>query len=355
MISLVPWSRSSTGVKLKVDAAGAQLGGQHVAGSRSLCRARPGRCPTGRPGVTHRRQHGEAVTEALHAAALVVDGDRQRRDCRSAWISKVSSRSCGERLEIALEQDDAADQRMAGRSRSSSVRRGPSRSSMSGPSGRETVMAGPRLPPRRRPRRCRCSSLRLRWACRPRACIQSAAAARIRSCGRPSRRWLTAMLCSVAGIAHAGAESLAERLLGGKALGQKGGRPGLPGGSLPSRRAPAAWPAVRSPCAASIRSMRAMATMSVPTPWIMRRASSISCFMRRTASCQPQKTASATMAWPMFSSTISGNGGHRLDVLVVQAVAGIEAQPVGVSPPRQRGSSPAQPAPISASALSASA
>ena len=70
----------------EVDAAGAQLGAEHMAGSaRRLERAhRAGAAAAGtvvHPHLAehaHRRQRGEAVgAEALHAAALVVDADEQ--------------------------------------------------------------------------------------------------------------------------------------------------------------------------------------------------------------------------------------------------------------------------------------
>ena len=95
----------------EVDAAGAQLGGQHVAGCRRRFQGAGGIRVPQRAQRAHRRQHGEAVAEALHAAAVVVDGDQQRRLSQGMNLESQFLED-GERLEIALEQDDAADQRM---------------------------------------------------------------------------------------------------------------------------------------------------------------------------------------------------------------------------------------------------
>ena len=74
------------GREAEVDAAGAQLGGEHVAGgTRRLERAHRAGAAAGAGVVhphlaerAHRRQLGEAVAaKALDAAALVVDADQQ--------------------------------------------------------------------------------------------------------------------------------------------------------------------------------------------------------------------------------------------------------------------------------------
>ncbi len=87
--------------------------------------------------------------------------------------------------------------------------------------------------------------------------------------------------------------------------------------------------------------MRSICTMSVPMPNIIElyheldaavatsrpaRASSIRRFISATAASMPSMTARATMAWPMFSSTISPMRGDGLHVVVVQAVSGVHSQ-----------------------------
>ncbi len=60
----------------------------------------------------HRRNRREAVAKALHAPAFVIDGDERRRRAQRAdrrgQIPQLRAR-----LEIAREQDDAADERMS--------------------------------------------------------------------------------------------------------------------------------------------------------------------------------------------------------------------------------------------------
>jgi hypothetical protein len=85
---------------------------------------------------------GEAFAAALHAAAFVVDGDRQRRFAQA--VDRRTQR--GELLRVAvvvLEQDDAADSGCIRRSRSASVSSRPATSIISGPMRQFDFMASP--------------------------------------------------------------------------------------------------------------------------------------------------------------------------------------------------------------------
>ena len=103
----------------EVDAAGAQLGAEHVAGgARRL--ERPHRAGAGaaaavvhphRAEAPHRRQRREAVAaEALDAAALVVDADEQVGPDRLRLGDELGELQPV--APVAREQDDAAGQRM---------------------------------------------------------------------------------------------------------------------------------------------------------------------------------------------------------------------------------------------------
>jgi hypothetical protein len=63
----------------EIDAASAQLGGQHIARGRCRVQGARGIAVPQRADRAHRRQHGKSMAEALHAATFVVDGDQQRR------------------------------------------------------------------------------------------------------------------------------------------------------------------------------------------------------------------------------------------------------------------------------------
>jgi len=101
------------------------------------------------------------------------------------------------------------------------------------------------------------------------------------------------------------AEGLAECLLRGKALGQKRGRLTRSRKSLqfPLREYPLGRPLTvtfqETPDARDVHDIRTDSVDHVGLDAIM-----IS-FIRRTALCQPLNIASATMAWPMFSSLIA--------------------------------------------------
>ena len=98
----------------QINAAGAQLGRQHIAASRGRAQ-RPQRPALGRipqaAQAAHGRQAGKApLAQALHAPALVIDGNQRIRP-RRPYV-------CGERahlraaLPVAAKQDDPRRQRM---------------------------------------------------------------------------------------------------------------------------------------------------------------------------------------------------------------------------------------------------
>ena len=95
----------------EVDAMGAQLAGQHEAQPRRLARGAGHVALPELAQRAHRRYRGEAVAEALHAAALVIDGDEQLRRAQRADLGRQRLQ-LRRGLEVPREQYDAAGQRM---------------------------------------------------------------------------------------------------------------------------------------------------------------------------------------------------------------------------------------------------
>ena len=94
-----------------VDADGAQLGRHEPAARRrppSSARSRSSSYSL--PERAQRRQAEERLAEALHAAAFLIDGDEQRRLANRVDLGN-QRRELLEAREIALEQDDPADER----------------------------------------------------------------------------------------------------------------------------------------------------------------------------------------------------------------------------------------------------
>ena len=100
------------GGEAEIDSAGAQLGREHIAdvgcnphGNQRIFHP----AFTQRP---HARQYGESIgAEALHATAFMIDGDQQARSAQFVnGAGQVKELSAA--LEIAGEQNDAADERV---------------------------------------------------------------------------------------------------------------------------------------------------------------------------------------------------------------------------------------------------
>ncbi len=96
----------------EIDIGGPQLGRHQPAGRRRH-RPRPARLAVvDLAEAAHRRQHREALAEALHAPALVIDADQQpRRAQRVNFGAEFGELARG--FVVAREQDHAADARMA--------------------------------------------------------------------------------------------------------------------------------------------------------------------------------------------------------------------------------------------------
>ncbi len=106
-------------------------------------------------------------------------------------------------------------------------------------------------------------------------------------------------------VAQPQAEGLAQRLLGGETLGEEGGGPGR--GAVVDQLAVGQELFRRALPVARQQALHALDGDDIGADpgdqaW---RPSRINRFMRRTASSQPRKRASATMAWPILSSAIS--------------------------------------------------
>ena len=97
--------------KRKVDAATAQLDGEHetdvMRGAERCVRIALPQFAQ----AAHRRQAGKAFATALHAAALVVDGDWQRRLAQGMDFSGQPRQLLG-RTVVAGKQDQSADARV---------------------------------------------------------------------------------------------------------------------------------------------------------------------------------------------------------------------------------------------------
>jgi hypothetical protein len=115
---------------------------------------------------------------------------------------------------------------------------------------------------------------------------------------------------SSTGVAHAGAESLAQRFLGGEALGEKAagigaGAAGLALGGGQHLLQPAL--AVALPVVGHALDGDDVGADPVDHAGASACASRISRFISATASRMPTKMARLTMAWPMCSSRMPGS------------------------------------------------